>query len=109
MYQTEPEPEMNNRRIFQPRGKVLGGSSSINGLVYLRGQREDYDLWRQLGNPGWSFDDVMPYFKKSEDHERGADAFHGVGGGLAVSYPHPAMSCAMPSSAPASRRACALS
>jgi choline dehydrogenase len=93
MYQTEPEPEMNNRRIFQPRGKVLGGSSSINGLVYLRGQREDYDLWRQLGNPGWSFDDVMPYFKKSEDHERGADAFHGVGGGLAVSYPHPHELC----------------
>src|ERR1700761_3892747 len=93
MYQTEPEAEMNNRRIFQPRGKVLGGSSSINGLVYLRGQREDYDLWRQLGNPGWSFDDVLPYFKKSEDHERGADAYHGVGGGLSVSYPRPHELC----------------
>ena len=93
MYQTEPEAEMNNRRIFQPRGKVLGGSSSINGLVYLRGQREDFDLWRQLGNPGWGFDDVMPYFKKSEDHERGADAYHGVGGGLSVSYPHPHELC----------------
>lgn len=93
MYQTEPEPELNNRRIFQPRGKVLGGSSSINGLVYLRGQREDFDLWRQLGNPGWGFDDVLPYFKKSEDHERGADAYHGVGGGLSVSYPHPHPLC----------------
>ncbi len=88
MYQTEPEPALNNRRIFQPRGKVLGGSSSINGLIYLRGQRQDWDLWRQLGNPGWSFDEVLPYFKKSEDHTRGADSFHGVGGGLAVSYPH---------------------
>jgi choline dehydrogenase len=87
MYQTEPELELNNRRIFQPRGKVLGGSSSINGLIYLRGQREDYDIWGQLGNPGWSFDDVLPYFKKSEDHQRGADEFHGAGGGLAVSYP----------------------
>jgi choline dehydrogenase len=87
MYQTEPEPELKNRRIFQPRGKVLGGSSSINGLIYLRGQREDYDIWGQLGNPGWSFDDVLPYFKKSEDHQRGADEFHGEGGGLSVSYP----------------------
>jgi choline dehydrogenase len=93
MYQTEPEPELNNRRIYQPRGKVLGGSSSINGLVYLRGQREDFDLWRQLGNPGWGFDDVLPYFKKSEDHERGADPYHGVGGGLSVSYPHPHPLC----------------
>jgi choline dehydrogenase len=88
MYETEPEPELNNRRIFQPRGKVLGGSSSINGLIYLRGQRQDWDLWRQLGNPGWSFDDVLPYFKKSEDHVRGANGFHGTGGGLTVSYPH---------------------
>ena len=87
MYQTEPEPELNDRRIFQPRGKVLGGSSSINGLVYLRGQKEDFDLWRQLGNTGWSFDDVLPYFKKSEDQQRGADDYHGVGGPLAVSDP----------------------
>jgi choline dehydrogenase len=87
MYQTEPEPELNNRRIFQPRGKVLGGSSSINGLVYLRGQKEDFDLWRQLGNTGWSFDDVLPYFKKSEDQQRGASAYHGAGGPLAVSDP----------------------
>jgi choline dehydrogenase len=87
MYQTEPEPELNNRRIFQPRGKVLGGSSSINGLVYLRGQKEDFDLWRQLGNTGWSYDDVLPYFKKSEDQQRGADEYHGVGGPLSVSDP----------------------
>ncbi len=87
MYETEPEPELHQRRIFQPRGKVLGGSSSINGLVYLRGQREDFDLWRQLGNAGWSFADVLPYFKRSEDQERGADAYHGIGGPLAVSDP----------------------
>jgi choline dehydrogenase len=93
MYETEPEPELNNRRIFQPRGKVLGGSSSINGLIYLRGQRQDWDLWRQLGNPGWSFDDVLPYFKKSENHVHGADAFHGTGGGLTVSYPHRHILC----------------
>src|SRR3954452_2478945 len=63
MYQTEPEPGLNGRQVFQPRGKVLGGSSSINGLLYVRGQHEDYDRWRQLGNTGWGFDDVLPYFK----------------------------------------------
>ena len=92
LYNSEPEPELNNRRIIQPRGKVLGGSSSINGLLYMRGQREDFDHWRQLGNAGWSFDDVLPYFRKSEDQERGADELHGVGGPLAVSDvrdPHP--------------------
>jgi choline dehydrogenase len=85
MYQTEPEPELDGRRIFQPRGKVLGGSSSINGLLYVRGQHEDYDRWRQQGNQGWGFDDVLPYFKKAEDQGRGADDFHGVGGPLPVS------------------------
>ena len=85
MYQTEPEPELNGRRIFQPRGKVLGGSSSINGLVYIRGQREDFDLWRQLGNAGWSYEDVLPYFRRAEDQQRGEDDMHGVGGALAVS------------------------
>lgn len=91
LYQTEPEPELNNRRIIQPRGKVLGGSSSINGLLYVRGQREDFDHWRQLGNAGWSFDDVLPYFRQSEDQERGTDELHGVGGPLCVSdvEPHP--------------------
>ena len=85
MYETEPEAELDGRRIFQPRGKVLGGSSSINGLVYIRGQREDFDLWRQMGNTGWSYDDVLPYFRRSEDQQRGADPYHGVGGPIAVS------------------------
>ncbi|HYM02573.1 MAG TPA: choline dehydrogenase [Stellaceae bacterium] len=85
LYETEPEPELNNRRIIQPRGRVLGGSSSINGLIYIRGQKEDFDRWRQLGNVGWSFDEVLPYFKRSEDQQRGADELHGAGGPLAVS------------------------
>ena len=68
-----------------PRGKVLGGSCSINGLIYIRGQRQDFDLWRQLGNTGWSYDDVLPYFRRSENQERGADEYHGAGGPLAVS------------------------
>jgi choline dehydrogenase len=85
LYESEPEPELNNRRIIQPRGKVLGGSSSINGLVYIRGQKEDFDLWRQLGNAGWSWDDVLPYFKKAESQQRGADEYHGGDGPLSVS------------------------
>jgi choline dehydrogenase len=85
MYQTEPEPGLGGRTVFQPRGKVLGGSSSINGLLYVRGQHEDYDRWRQQGNAGWGFDDVLPYFKKAEHQQRGADDFHGVGGPLTVS------------------------
>jgi choline dehydrogenase len=85
MYQTEPEPGLNGRNIFQPRGKVLGGSSSINGLLYIRGQHDDYDRWRQHGNKGWGFDDVLPYFKKAEDQQHGADDFHGIGGPLPVS------------------------
>jgi choline dehydrogenase len=87
LYRCEPNPATANRPILQPRGKVLGGSSSINGLVYIRGQREDYDQWRQLGNTGWSYDDVLPYFRKAEDQERGADEYHGVGGNLKVSDP----------------------
>jgi choline dehydrogenase len=90
MYQTEPEPGLGGRSIFQPRGKVLGGSSSINGLLYVRGQHEDYDRWRQLGNSGWGFSDVLPYFKKAENQQRGADDFHGAGGPLPVSdWRHP--------------------
>jgi choline dehydrogenase len=85
LYESEPEPELLGRRIIQPRGKVLGGSSSINGLVYIRGQKEDFDGWRQRGNVGWSYEDVLPYFMKAEDQGRGADDFHGVGGPLAVS------------------------
>ncbi len=85
MYQTEPEPELKGRQVFQPRGKTLGGSSSINGLLYVRGQHEDYDRWRQLGNTGWGYDDVLPYFKKAENQSRGADQYHGTGGPLPVS------------------------
>ncbi|MBV8121370.1 MAG: choline dehydrogenase [Alphaproteobacteria bacterium] len=84
-YETEPDPGAADRRVFWPRGKVLGGSSSINGMVYIRGQAEDFDHWRQLGNTGWSFEDVLPYFKRSEHQVRGADGFHGLGGPLCVS------------------------
>lgn len=84
MYNSEPEPELNGRQIIQPRGKVLGGSSSINGLLYIRGQAEDFNHWRQLGNAGWSFDDVLPYFRRSEDQQRGEDELHGIGGPLSV-------------------------
>jgi choline dehydrogenase len=81
-YQSEPEPALNGRRIFTPRGKVLGGSSSINGLVYIRGQAEDFDAWDV---PGWGFRDLLPYFIKSEDQCRGASDWHGAGGPLGVS------------------------
>jgi choline dehydrogenase len=81
-YESEPEPALGGRRVFTPRGKVLGGSSSINGLVYIRGQREDFDAW---GVPGWGFDDLLPYFLKSEDQARGASEWHGTGGPIAVS------------------------
>jgi len=84
-FETEPIPALNNRRVPIPRGKVLGGSSSINGLIYIRGQKEDFDLWRQLGCTGWSYDDVLPYFRKSEDQQRGPNEYHGTGGPLAVS------------------------
>jgi len=84
-YTTEPQPECYGRNVIAPRGKTLGGSSSINGLIYIRGQAEDFDHWRQLGNAGWSFEDVLPYFRKSEDNERGADELHGAGGPLGVS------------------------
>jgi choline dehydrogenase len=87
LYQTVPQANLNGRVINQPRGKVLGGSSSINAMIYIRGQRQDFDHWRQLGNVGWGFDDVLPYFRKAEDQARGEDDFHGVGGPLAVSDP----------------------
>src|SRR6476661_2662076 len=83
-YFSEPEPYLNNRKIFCPRGKVLGGSSSINIMIYLRGNPHDYDHWQSLGNPGWSYQDVLPYFKKSEHSSRGASEFHGVDGELSV-------------------------
>lgn len=83
--QTTPQPGLNGRRGYQPRGKVLGGSSSINAMIYARGHRADYDHWAALGNAGWSYDEVLPYFKKSERNSRGADAFHGDCGPLAAS------------------------
>ena len=84
-YVTDPDTGLNGRQLKWPRGKVLGGSSSLNGLLYVRGQPEDYDEWADAGNPGWSFDDVLPYFVKSEDQERGASAYHGTGGPQKVS------------------------
>jgi choline dehydrogenase len=83
--QGEPEPALANRRLFLPRGRCLGGSSSINAMIYLRGNRLDYDEWAAQGCTGWSYDEVLPYFKRSEDNERGENEFHGVGGPLAVS------------------------
>ncbi|MEM7222525.1 MAG: choline dehydrogenase [Pseudomonadota bacterium] len=83
-YKTEPDPGLNGRSIDWPRGRTLGGSSSINGLLYIRGQQQDYDHWRQLGNAGWSYADVLPYFIRSEDQENGANEYHGAGGGLSV-------------------------
>jgi choline dehydrogenase-like flavoprotein len=82
--QTVPQPGLNGRRGYQPRGKVLGGSSSINAMIYLRGQAQDYDGWAAEGNPGWAWADVLPYFKRAEHNERGADAWHGSGGPLNV-------------------------
>ena len=84
-YETEADPSIGDRKIFWPRGKVLGGSSSINGMVYIRGQKEDFDHWRQLGNTGWSFDDCLPYFKRAEHQTRGRDDYHGTDGPLCVS------------------------
>jgi choline dehydrogenase len=86
-YATEEEPHLHQRKIDWPRGKVLGGSSSINYMVYVRGNRHDFDRWRALGNDGWSYTDVLPYFKKAENRERGASAYHGVGGPLNVVEP----------------------
>lgn len=86
-FESEPEPYLDKRRIRMPRGKTLGGSSSINGMVYVRGHASDYDQWRQLGNAGWAWDDVLPYFKKSEDHYRGASDTHGAGGELKITVP----------------------
>ncbi len=84
MYLTEPDPGLNGRASYWPRGKVLGGSSSINAMVYVRGQAEDFDEWRDRGNPGWGWDDVLPYFKRSETNDRGADAWRGGDGPVHV-------------------------
>ncbi|MEU2929872.1 GMC family oxidoreductase N-terminal domain-containing protein [Streptomyces sp. NPDC007251] len=82
---TEPEPGIGNRRAYLPRGRMFGGSSSMNAMIYIRGSRADYDGWAAAGATGWSYDEVLPYFKRSEDNERGEDAFHAVGGPLTVS------------------------
>jgi len=87
MFETEPEAQLNGRTLYQPRGKVLGGTSSINGMVYMRGTPTDYDNWRQRGCEGWDWDSVLPFFKKAENQERGADEHHGTGGPLNVSNP----------------------
>ncbi len=84
-YQTEPDPGLNGRSLKWPRGKVLGGSSSINGLLYVRGQHQDYDRWAEIGCQGWSYDDVLPYFMRAENQSRGASEYHGVDGPLRVS------------------------
>ncbi len=85
MYESEPEPELEHRTLYQPRGKVLGGTSSINGMVYMRGNHADYDEWRQRGCDGWDWDSVLPYFRKAEDNQRGGGEYHGSGGPLRVS------------------------
>jgi choline dehydrogenase-like flavoprotein len=84
-YETEPQPGLGGRRGYQPRGRTLGGSSSINAMIYMRGHRGDYDDWAALGNAGWSYDEVLPVFRRSEDQQRGADEYHGTGGELTVS------------------------
>ena len=80
MMKTEAEAGLNGRSLVYPRGRILGGCSSINGMIYMRGQARDYDHWRQLGNTGWGWDDVLPYFMRSEDNATGADDLHGEGG-----------------------------
>src|SRR5262245_7573463 len=86
-FKTEPEPGLNGRSLNYPRGKVIGGSSAINAMIYIRGQAADYDHWRQLGLDGWGWDDVLPLFKKHEDFFGGADNVHGAGGELRVDPP----------------------
>lgn len=84
LFTTEPQRNLNDREIFLPQGKALGGSTSVNAMLYVRGNRLDYDEWRDLGNEGWAYADVLPYFKKSEHNERLADEYHGTGGPLNV-------------------------
>jgi choline dehydrogenase len=86
-FHTAPMPELRGRQMYCPRGKGLGGSSFINGMIFIRGHRKDFDSWRSLGNPGWGYEDVLPYFKQMEHNERGADDYRSVGGPLWVSDP----------------------
>ena len=85
LFDTAPQKHMNNRSMFLPQGKVLGGSTAINAMLYVRGNRLDYDEWRDLGNKGWGYDDVLPYYIKSESNERWADSYHGTEGPVRVS------------------------
>ena len=92
-YTTEPQQHSLKTSLFWPRGKVLGGSSALNGMIYIRGAKSDFDAWAYNGAPGWSYRDVLPYFKRSEDYEGGADEYHGAGGPLPVTHikePNPA-------------------
>ena len=106
MYESEPEPDLGGRTIYQPVGRVLGGTSSINGMVYMRGHPADYDEWHQLGCTGWNWESVLSYFKRAEDQERGADEFHGVAGPLRVSDPLVRGSWQIVGSPPQSRPGC---
>src|SRR6478609_1679806 len=91
LYSSEPEPNTNGRRIAVPRGKLLGGSSAINGLAFVRGQAQDFDTWAQLGNRGWSYEDVLPFFKRMEDYRgEGEERYRGRGGPIRVTNPPPA-------------------
>src|SRR4051812_4566997 len=87
-YVSDPEPYLDNRRLSHPRGRVLGGSSSINGMMYVRGHARDYDRWAQSGNKGWRYADLLPYFKRAEHHQNGANAYHGGDGPLRVTAPN---------------------
>ena len=95
-YYTEPQPHLNNRRLFWPRGKMLGGTSSHNAMVYIRGHRSTYDRWATDGNVGWGYADVLPTFKKSQHQERGASDYHGVGGPLNVADQRDTNPCPVP-------------
>ena len=85
-YQTAPQAGLNGRRGYQPRGKTLGGSSSINAMLYVRGNRWDYDHWASLGNGGWSYDEILPFFIRAENNEQFTNDYHGQGGPLNVTY-----------------------
>ena len=90
LYSSEPEPSTNGRRIPVPRGKLLGGSSAINGLAFVRGQAQDFDTWAQMGNQGWAYEDVLPFFKRMESYDEGDERFRGRSGPLKVTNPAPA-------------------
>src|SRR6202008_610893 len=89
LYSSEPETSTNGRKLAVPRGKLLGGSSAINGMAFVRGQAQDFDTWAQMGNQGWSYDDVLPLFKRMESYEGGDDTFRGHAGPIRVTSPPP--------------------